>query len=341
MPYSPQYPTLTIEDALPAVAALIGAQQGKAHQMVCPIALHGAPGVGKSVVAMGRAGAAEIVRARPILAAGGGAALRERCAALDPSRPAVVLIQGAAELAQRHPEAVRSLLEDHCAGGADLHDGAVVVATDSSPDPFAFLPALGTAILLRVYNDPRLWCDWAMAERLDPTLVGFLLTHPDLLYGDLRDDAPRGVLPSPARWHRLSAILTHTRPSSNPHLSLDVALGLVGERAANELFGFFQLVANLPRPAQLAALAKGAPLPRPLADNPRLALPMAAQIAAHAVDDTTAAEAVRALERLSAGSKLSGEVAILCTRWLMNLRVPVDIFMAEAPDLLKSFRGVL
>lgn len=98
---------------------------------------------------------------------------------------------------------------------------------------------------LTVEPDVDCWARWALAQGLNPVVVGFIRFQPRLLYraeGDLQQGWP-----TPRSWERVGLELDlATQLDLDEHGLRLVVEGLVGQAAATELFAYRTWAAELP-----------------------------------------------------------------------------------------------
>ena len=76
------------------------------------------------------------------------------------------------------------------------------------------------------------WRIWAISNKIDPLITGFLRLRPELLFN--MDNTDRGF-PTPRSWHMLSDALLNFDDKKE---ALDIIIGIVGEAAAMEFHGY-------------------------------------------------------------------------------------------------------
>jgi hypothetical protein len=76
------------------------------------------------------------------------------------------------------------------------------------------------------------WRDWAIGRKINPLILGFLSTRPELLFNMDNPDKP---FPTPRSWEMVSDVLDKFGDSKNCR---DVILGSVGEGASMEFLGY-------------------------------------------------------------------------------------------------------
>jgi len=329
-------PVLGFQETTRAIGACVRAQLGNAHSKPCPIVLMGYPGSGRTAAVESAGDTFEIVRARPLLAGGGVSALAGRVAKMDADKPSIVLIEGAADLHARHKEAVRSLLEDHCAGGEPLSAGTVVVAEADIDGKMDFLSSDASAIRLHFDNGPQEWCGWACSAEIDPIVVALIATSGHLLSGRHHNPNREGIQPSPAKWQRLSDSLSVPFSSGTDiRTCVQIAESLVGCEATDQLFEARRIAAKIPGVAKMPAAAGG--LTR---TDDKSAIFMAARVATHAQDDVAIEESGRALLAMSQIGGVWTEGFVLALRWMAKSKPTafLDSMFQAVPELQAEIR---
>lgn len=82
------------------------------------------------------------------------------------------------------------------------------------------------------------WRAWAIKNKINPFITGFIGTRPELLF-DMR--SPDRGFPTPRSWHMLSDALS-CMPDAKT--SLDLIIGIIGEGAAIEFHGYISQALN-------------------------------------------------------------------------------------------------
>ena len=86
---------------------------------------------------------------------------------------------------------------------------------------------------LEIEPDPKVWCEWAVANNIAPEVIGFIHMSPDSLF-DLNGECERGW-PSPRSWKNVSKVLSFGFAEDE---LLACTSGLVGEYAAAQFLAF-------------------------------------------------------------------------------------------------------
>lgn len=86
------------------------------------------------------------------------------------------------------------------------------------------------------------WCNWALANDIQPEVVQFIRWRPDLL-SDF--DAQRDINPTPRAWSEGVSVSLGVVPSE---AEFETFKGDVGEGAAGEFLGFLKIYRQLPDP---------------------------------------------------------------------------------------------
>jgi hypothetical protein len=126
---------------------------------------------------------------------------------------------------------------DRAVGEYRLPDGWRIVAAGNRAQDATIVHRMPTALANRfIHLDFEVssddWRRWAITNSINPLIVGFLGTRPDLLF-DMKDI--ERAFPTPRSWHMLSDALRRFSKISD---SLDVVIGIVGEGAAMEFIGY-------------------------------------------------------------------------------------------------------
>ncbi len=126
---------------------------------------------------------------------------------------------------------------DRAVGEYRLPDGWRIVAAGNRAQDASIVHRMPSALANRfVHLDFEVsiddWRGWAIKNRINPLIVGFLGTRPDLLF-DMKNI--ERAFPTPRSWHMLSDALKGFKKVAE---SLDVLIGIVGEGAAIEFIGY-------------------------------------------------------------------------------------------------------
>ncbi len=126
---------------------------------------------------------------------------------------------------------------DRAVGEYRLPDGWRIVAAGNRAQDASIVHRMPAALSNRfVHLDFEVsiddWRGWAIANSINPLVVGFLGTRPDLLFDMANIER---AFPTPRSWHMLSDALKGFGKVSD---ALDVMIGVVGEGAAMEFMGY-------------------------------------------------------------------------------------------------------
>jgi hypothetical protein len=126
---------------------------------------------------------------------------------------------------------------DRAVGEYRLPDGWRIVAAGNRAQDASIVHRMPAALSNRfVHLDFEVsiedWRGWAITNGINPIIVGFLGTRPDLLFDMGNIDR---AFPTPRSWHMMSDALKRFSKVSE---ALDVVIGIVGEGAAMEFMGY-------------------------------------------------------------------------------------------------------
>jgi hypothetical protein len=85
------------------------------------------------------------------------------------------------------------------------------------------------------------WSEWAMDNRIDHSIIGFLRWRPELLTA--KEIPNEGAFPSPRSWHRCTEVLNLNVSAA---VELEMIVGTIGEGAATEFSAYLRTVRELP-----------------------------------------------------------------------------------------------
>lgn len=120
-----------------------------------------------------------------------------------------------------------------CAAGNRVEDSAVATAMSS---------ALANRFMhVELDGDAEVWSQWAVANGINPAVIGFIRYRPECLLRLKSENLERGW-PSPRSWERVSRMLDIVpEPENNETLLRKIVYGLVGNRAGLEFYEYFKL----------------------------------------------------------------------------------------------------
>lgn len=159
--------------------------------------------------------------------------------------------------------ALQRLLLDRKLGSLTLAKDWHTVAASNRVADKAAAGRLSTALINRcitvdVKPDAKLFADWAMDFDLHPTVIAYTRWRGDTIWNfDPKSKNENPAFCSPRSMHILSDVL---KVCPNP--SLEVIAGCVGDAIGSEIYGFNQMMSELP---DLDAIEAGRPSPVPQA----------------------------------------------------------------------------
>ena len=121
-----------------------------------------------------------------------------------------------------------------CAAGNRVEDSAVAMTMSS---------ALANRFLhVELREDAELWARWGLLHDIHPAVIGFIRYRPDLLFHQENENLERGW-PTPRSWERVSRML-QSFGSSDDVLLNKVVYGLVCNQAGAEFVAFSAIAAE-------------------------------------------------------------------------------------------------
>ena len=121
-----------------------------------------------------------------------------------------------------------------CAAGNRVEDSAVAMTMSS---------ALANRFLhVELREDAELWAQWGLHHNIHPAVLGFIRYRPDLLFHVDNENLERGW-PTPRSWERVSSML-HSFGRDDDVLLNKAIYGLVGNQAGVEFCAFREISAE-------------------------------------------------------------------------------------------------
>lgn len=154
---------------------------------------------------------------------------------------------------------------DRRVGEYQLPDGWKIIAAGNRAQDASVVHRMPAALSNRFIHidfevDMEDWRAWAIENRMDPRVLGFLAVRPALLHDMSRVDR---AFPTPRSWHMLSDVLSDVQSVDDV---LDVAIGVVGEGAAMEFHGYCKQAISFQSIQKIVESPADAPLPQSLGD---------------------------------------------------------------------------
>lgn len=155
---------------------------------------------------------------------------------------------------------------DRAVGEYRLPDGWRIVAAGNRAQDASIVHRMPAALSNRfIHLDYEVsvddWRSWAIRQGINPLIMGFIATRPELLFN--MQKAERGF-PTPRSWHMLSDAL---RAFDDLSQSLDLIIGIIGEGAAIEFLGYVSQAMNEEAIRTIIADPDTAKLPSGVADQ--------------------------------------------------------------------------
>lgn len=240
-----------------------------AYKLKLPVFFWGKPGVGKSDLIRGFAGAERMdlvdlrlttlescdLRGLPRINHDTGETEWVRPEFLPRNDAAAVIFLD--ELTAAEPRIQASayqLILDRSIGKHRLPEHAWVVGAGNAPEDGAVSYGMGTALAdrfvhLNVIANPDDWIEWAMTAEIAPEVITFIRVRPEMLDScGGQERTEQLVTPSPRSWARVSRVLKETRDESARSIAVN---GLVGEAVAVQFFHTLEEIGRLPPIARL------------------------------------------------------------------------------------------
>lgn len=162
------------------------------------------------------------------------------------------------------------LLGDHCTpDGRKLGDHVYLIGAGNRESDGAVAYKMPTALRSRLIHldlevDVNDWVDWANTHEIEPVVVAFIRSRPELLYPTFDKNAR--TFPCPRTWKYVSDVLTvgsgGSHNAGNQAIEHELVKGTVGEGAAVEFSAYLRLYRNLPDIDTILANPKTVGVPR-------------------------------------------------------------------------------
>jgi len=219
---------------------------------------------------------------------------------------------------------------DRAVGEYQLPDGWRILAAGNRAQDASIVHKMPAALANRfIHLDFEVslddWRSWAINYGINPLIVGFISTRPELLFDMTNVDR---AFPTPRSWQMLSDSL---RRFTNISESLDMIIGIVGEGAALEFVGYANDAISEETIRAIIANPSSATLPDNVGDQYALI----SYLASKAKDKEIRAAAGELLHRFPA------ELSVLLARDMIeaNAKFALDPsylkFASEHQDFLK------
>jgi hypothetical protein len=139
----------------------------------------------------------------------------------------------------------------------EVPDGWYIVAAGNRTGDAAVARTMSSALANRfchieVGANSQSWLDWALVNRIDPRVVGFIRYQPQRLFS-MEGNKERGW-PSPRSWERVAMELElATKKGLDNDLLQIIIEGLIGEGTAVEFMGFLEWTDKIPDVSKMLA----------------------------------------------------------------------------------------
>lgn len=198
--------------------------------------------------------------------------------------------------------ALYQLVLDRRIGDYYLPEGWAIVAAGNREEDGAVSHRMPSALRDRFIHadletDIQDWSQWALEHDIEPVLLAFLRSRPELLH---RFDKKQRSNPTPRSWARVSRLIAGGG-TGNQAVEHAMFIGTVGEGAATEFSAYLRLFRDLPSADEILMNPKGIQIPKNAATLYAIAAGVARFITA-----TNINRAIQFLDRLPQ------EYAVLC-----------------------------
>lgn len=159
----------------------------------------------------------------------------------------IVLIDELPQADNSGQKILANLIQERELHGRKLKPGWTIMATGNRQEDRAGANRILSHLRNRVTTlefEPHLddWCDWALANNVNPAVVAFLRWRPDLLS---KVEKHNDIYPTPRGWVEGVSNVVGTVPET---AEFECFKGAVGEGATGEYVGFLQIYRKLPDP---------------------------------------------------------------------------------------------
>ena len=139
------------------------------------------------------------------------------------------------------------LILDRALGEYHLPDGWYMISAGNRLEDRTVVHRMPSALANRFWHidfEVNLddWVDWAIANKIDTNIIGFLNFRPELLMA-FNPESSEKAFPTPRTWEFASKVIGMIRDKRLLSESLD---GLIGKGASTEFFAFLKLQTALP-----------------------------------------------------------------------------------------------
>jgi len=144
--------------------------------------------------------------------------------------------------------AAYKIVLDRMVGDQHIHPKVMIACAGNLITDRAITNRTSTAMQSRLVHlklevDHNSWIEWAITNKVDHRIIGFLQFRPELLH-NFSADHNDNTFPCPRTWHFLSKILKGLDTVTTQELPL--VMGTVGQGAAIEFMEFTKYYTNLP-----------------------------------------------------------------------------------------------
>lgn len=152
--------------------------------------------------------------------------------------------------------------------GRKLGDHVYIIGAGNRESDGAIAYKMPTALKTRLIHitmevDCGDWVDWANTHDIDPVVIAFIRSRPELLQVFSNQSKNEQTFPCPRTWKYVSDLVTvGGGKGTNPEVEHAMIVGTVGEGAAVEFSAYLRLYRNLPDIDAILANPKGVRVPK-------------------------------------------------------------------------------
>ncbi len=173
-------------------------------------------------------------------------------------------------------------------------------------------PLANRFVHLEMETDVAQWCRWAMAQGIDPTIVGFVKNRPDALFAFDPASAHRSFA-TPRSWEYADRII---RSTPEEELLMPLIAGAIGEELAAEFLSWREAAGELP---DIEGILRGETVTIPEEPN---ALYLLASLLLHRITPETPVQTLDAL--LAFVMRLPPEFSVMVVKGLQHKGVLLE-----------------
>lgn len=177
------------------------------------------------------------------------------CFPLNKDSNAIVFLDEITQAPPSVQNAALQLVLNRKIGDFELPEGCAIVAagnraqdkTNSKPMPKALANRF---IHLNVDVDFKAWQRWALRNKVNPAVLGFL-THKPQYLNMFDPSSPADAFPTPRSWVHFVSDVLNKEPNIDDATLDTIVTGAVGDAVSAEFMALHELVAKLPTPEDI------------------------------------------------------------------------------------------